>query len=60
MFWLCLVRPAAFRLKADKDATGAAWFNIKDLPDLAFVHIEIINKTIQRLKAKKHIRAYLF
>ncbi|MFT4533762.1 MAG: 8-oxo-dGTP diphosphatase [Saprospiraceae bacterium] len=47
-----LVRPSAFRLKAATDAMDAAWFPIKDLPDLAFDHIKIVTKAIQRLKAK--------
>lgn len=47
-----LVRPTAFHLKADTDAMDAAWFSIKDLPKLAFDHLEIVNKAIQRLKAK--------
>jgi 8-oxo-dGTP diphosphatase len=47
-----LVRPSAFRLRAATDAMDAAWFPIKDLPNLAFDHIEIVTKAIQRLKAK--------
>jgi 8-oxo-dGTP diphosphatase len=47
-----LVRPSAFRLKADTDAEAAEWFSIKELPTLAFDHKEIVNKAIKRLKAK--------
>ena len=42
-----LVRPTAFRLKAATDAMDAAWFHIKDMPDLAFDHIEIVTKQDQ-------------
>ena len=47
-----LVRPSAFRLKADTDAEAAEWFSIKELPTLAFDHQKIVDKAIKRLKAK--------
>ena len=47
-----LVRPGNFDLKADTDASDAAWFNIKILPELAFDHAMIIEKSIDRLKGK--------
>jgi len=47
-----LVRPSAFKLKADTDAVDAAWFSVKELPDLAFDHQKIVDVAIQRLKAK--------
>src|ERR1700749_5206466 len=33
-----LVKPEAFEIKADTDASDVAWFNIKSLPQLAFDH----------------------
>jgi 8-oxo-dGTP diphosphatase len=47
-----LVRPTTFLLKTGRDAMDTAWFNIKELPDLAFDHTKIVNKAIQRLKTK--------
>jgi len=47
-----LVRPSSFALKADSDAEDAQWFDIKNLPQLAFDHQEILEVAIQRLRAK--------
>jgi len=47
-----LVKPSAFKLKADTDVSEAAWFNTHALPKLAFDHQEIINKAIERLQGK--------
>ena len=47
-----LVKPSAFYLKASTDAGDAAWFNITNLPELAFDHDLIINKAIERLRGK--------
>jgi 8-oxo-dGTP diphosphatase len=47
-----LVKPDAFELKADTDANDAAWFNIKNLPQLAFDHNSIIDVAHNRLKSK--------
>ncbi|PTQ94052.1 8-oxo-dGTP diphosphatase [Mucilaginibacter yixingensis] len=47
-----LVKPDAFELKADTDASDVAWFNIKNLPKLAFDHTQIINVARNRLKSK--------
>lgn len=47
-----LVKPDAFTLQADTDAADVAWFNIKEIPQLAFDHAEIIAKAHARLKAK--------
>lgn len=47
-----LVRPDGFKLKASTDANDAKWFNINDLPELAFDHIDIITLAIKRLKSK--------
>lgn len=47
-----LVSPHNFALQADTDAKDAAWFNIKDLPSLAFDHQQIIEVAFTRLKTK--------
>ena len=47
-----LVKPDAFEIKADTDASDVAWFNIKKLPSLAFEHDQIITVAHDRLKNK--------
>jgi len=47
-----LVKPDAFEIYADTDASDAAWFNIKNIPQLAFDHEEIIRAAHIRLKSK--------
>jgi 8-oxo-dGTP diphosphatase len=47
-----LVKSADFTLFAATDATEAAWFNIYELPALAFDHTEIVAKAVARLRAK--------
>ena len=39
-------------LKADTDAKDAAWYDLDELPDLAFDHAGIINKAVKRVRAK--------
>ncbi len=47
-----LVKPSAFSLNADTDASDAQWFNTKKLPNLAFDHKTILESAISRLKSK--------
>lgn len=48
-----IVKTSEFqRLHADTDAMEAEWFNIKDLPTLAFDHQEILDAAIERLRGK--------
>lgn len=47
-----LVRPNSFRIHASTDAEQVQWFNIKDLPQLAFDHKDILKTAIARLQAK--------
>jgi 8-oxo-dGTP diphosphatase len=47
-----LVRPEDYQLSAQTDAEDVAWFNIKNLPRLAFDHRDIIDIAIKRLRAK--------
>jgi 8-oxo-dGTP diphosphatase len=51
--YFCLVKTSQYRqLKASTDAAKAAWFNIKNLPALAFDHKEMVHVAIERLRAK--------
>jgi len=50
--YYCLVRPRNFRLVAKTDADDARWFNIKELPKLAFDHKNIVEVAIDRLRGK--------
>ncbi|XZF12896.1 NUDIX hydrolase [Chitinophagaceae bacterium MMS25-I14] len=51
--YFALVKSGAFqKLKASTDAENAQWFNIKELPELAFDHHKIIAMAIDRLRSK--------
>lgn len=50
--YFSLVNPKHFTLKADTDASDAAWFAIDELPDLGYDHKDIIKVARQRLIAK--------
>lgn len=48
-----LVKSKQFeKLKASTDAEEAKWFNIKDLPSLAFDHDRILEMAIERIRGK--------
>ncbi len=47
-----LVRPNTFKIFASTDAEAVAWFNIKELPKLAFDHKDILRVAIERLQGK--------
>ena len=48
-----LVKAAEFnKLSADTDAADARWFNIKELPELAFDHAHVLDVAIGRLRGK--------
>lgn len=47
-----LVNPTNFKLAASSDAEDAGWFNIKELPALAFDHADIIAEAVKRLRGK--------
>ncbi|WP_199269819.1 NUDIX hydrolase [Mucilaginibacter lacusdianchii] len=47
-----LVKSSDFSLFASTDAAEAQWFNIYELPQLAFDHASIVEIAIQRLRAK--------
>lgn len=51
--YLALVKTSSYQeLKASTDAENAAWFNINELPVLAFDHKEILNVAVDRIRAK--------
>ena len=51
--YFALVKSAQFQqLKASTDAEHAQWFGIKQLPELAFDHHDILNVAIERIRAK--------
>lgn len=47
-----LVRPNTFKIFASTDAEEVAWFNIDELPKLAFDHKDILKIAIERLQGK--------
>ncbi|MCX2681834.1 NUDIX domain-containing protein [Galbibacter sp. EGI 63066] len=47
-----LVKPDAFEINASTDASDVAWYNVKEIPDIAFDHHKILNTAINRLKGK--------
>lgn len=51
--YFALVKSAKFQeLKASTDAENAQWFSIKELPELAFDHKQILHTAIERIRAK--------
>ncbi|MDN5205513.1 NUDIX domain-containing protein [Fulvivirgaceae bacterium BMA10] len=47
-----LVRPDTYKISAASDAQEVSWFDINNLPKLAFDHREILDTAIKRLRAK--------
>lgn len=47
-------------LKADTDASDAAWHPVDELPDLAFDHASIINRAVKRIRAKAEYSTVAF
>jgi 8-oxo-dGTP diphosphatase len=50
--YFTLTPSEAITLKPDTDAAEAAWFDMQDLPNLAFDHGEILEMATERLSAK--------
>ena len=50
--WYALVKLSDHRVRAATDARAAAWFRIKDLPELAFDHQKILQVAKARLQGK--------
>lgn len=55
-----LVRKSDYRVIAGDDAARAMWFEVEDLPPLAFDHEEIIDKARQCLKDKLKVKPIAF
>ena len=51
-YYALLCADKATEVQAGDDATAAQWFEIEQLPELAFDHDEIIRCAIERLKGK--------
>lgn len=52
--YYALVNLGDYKLAAATDASDAAWFPVRSLPNLAFDHKEIISLAIKRLQSKLH------
>jgi 8-oxo-dGTP diphosphatase len=50
--WYALIRLSEHRVKAATDARNAAWFDLHDLPALAFDHDRILEAAHERLQNK--------
>ncbi len=50
--YFALVNPEKFTLSASTDAQQADWYAIDDIPELPFDHNKIIEKAVDRIKAK--------
>jgi 8-oxo-dGTP diphosphatase len=50
--YYALVNPARFSLQAGTDAKEVRWFDMYDLPNLAYDHNEILDTAIARLRSK--------
>jgi 8-oxo-dGTP diphosphatase len=50
--YFALVALSDHAIQASSDARNAMWFNVSDLPSLAFDHDSIVNTAVQRLRGK--------
>lgn len=50
--YYALVKPSLHNLKADTDASDAAWFSLDEVPELAFDHQRILDMARERLRGK--------
>lgn len=50
--YYALVKPSAHQLVAATDASAAKWFGVRDLPQLAFDHAQIVETAVARLRGK--------
>ncbi len=50
--YMALARNSEVELKASSDASDVKWFDIEDLPDLAFDHKKIFDYALKRLRWK--------
>lgn len=54
--YMALINPKNYTIKADTDAKDVKWFDLKDVPKLAFDHNSILEKAKERLKNKIHYK----
>ncbi len=50
--YVALVKPSHHTIKADTDVNDVAWFELQQLPELAFDHHTILEKAKKRLQSK--------
>ena len=50
--YFALVDSTKFNIKADTDAENVQWFQLNEIPKLAFDHNLIVQKAVERLKSK--------
>lgn len=50
--YFALVNPDYYQISVDQKSHDSQWFNLNDLPQLAFDHVEIIKTAITRLQGK--------
>jgi 8-oxo-dGTP diphosphatase len=50
--YYALVNLGDHPVQAASDAESAAWFDVRDLPRLAFDHVDVVEMALQRLKSK--------
>ena len=58
--FLAMVRKSDFRLIAGDDASRACWFEVDELPPLAFDHHDIISMAREHIKEVLHTRPIAF
>ncbi len=58
--FFALVRKSDYNLIAGDDAARAEWFNINELPPLAFDHIEIVNMAKDKLQDALRVKPIAF
>lgn len=58
--FFALVRKSAYKVIAGDDAARADWFNINNLPPLAFDHAEIIQMARNRVREKMAVKPIAF
>jgi len=50
--YFALIPSSKIDLKTSEDYEGIDWFSVKDLPELAYDHSEIVKMAVERLRAK--------